>query len=56
MDKSYFSWPGTCSQGLITFQGAAAIYSKSLGPHMFVGTWLSAHSHLNTAGKLQPGC
>lgn len=35
MDKSYFSWPGTCSQGLITFQGAAAIDSKSRGPQMF---------------------
>lgn len=57
MDKSYFSWPGTCSQGLITFQGTAAIYSNYSGSsdvcvHMAV--WVRAH--LNMVQILQRGC
>lgn len=35
MARSYFSWPATCSQVLITFQPTAAIYSNILGPQMF---------------------
>lgn len=30
-DKSYFSWPGPCSRGLIAFQGAVAIRSDVSG-------------------------
>lgn len=46
MDKSYFSWPATCSRGLITFQGTAAIYSNSLGPQMFACTCLPMCVHV----------
>lgn len=41
MARSYFSWPATCSQVLITFQPTAAIYSNILGPQMFVCMCLS---------------
>ena len=46
MDRSYFSWPGTYSPGLIAFQGTTVIYSNILGPQMFVSTHLSVCVHV----------
>ena len=46
MARSYFSWPATCSQVLITFQPTAAIYSNILGPQMFACMCLSVCVHV----------